>query len=248
MNKGLVVRDIKKEYQFSQIGPVSFTLPQGILGLFGGNGSGKTTIIKMLMGNRDNKQGSVTFDEVVDFRETLSYIPDSFPFNDSLTGNAVLKIMKSVYKNTWNETAFEFYSQKYELRLDKKIKTLSYGLQQRFLMALALSHNAKLLVFDEPTTGIDPATRLEIMEDLYDYVFEHKATAIISTHLVRELSSMIDFVSYVEQGQMLMFTDIESFQDQAKNILALRNVTYDKITVEGFVELMQGGIQRDQAE
>ena len=129
--------------------------------------------------------------------------------------------------------------------MDKKIKTLSYGLQQRFLMALALSHNAKLLVFDEPTTGIDPATRLEIMEDLYDYVFEHNATAIISTHLVRELSSMIDFVAYVEQGQMLMFTDIESFQDQAKNLLELRNVNFDKITVESFVELMQGGIQRD---
>ncbi|QIK85129.1 ABC transporter ATP-binding protein [Erysipelothrix sp. HDW6B] len=245
MNKGLVVHDIKKEYQLLQIGPISFTLPQGILGLFGGNGSGKTTIIKMLMGNRDNKQGSVAFDGVVDFRSTLAYIPDTFPFNDNLTANAVLKIMKAVYKDTWNEAAFEFYSQKYELRLDKKIKTLSYGLQQRFLMALALSHNAKLLVFDEPTTGIDPATRLEIMEDLYDYVFEHNATAIISTHLVRELSSMIDFVAYVEQGQMLMFTDIESFQDQAKNLLELRNVNFDKITVESFVELMQGGIQRD---
>ncbi len=142
MNKGLVVHDIKKEYQFLQIGPISFTLPQGILGLFGGNGSGKTTIIKMLMGNRDNKQGSVAFDGVVDFRSTLAYIPQGKCSFEKHVFPALLQAKKPIagYVSTeyikdmgtpdrWEKVAKDILSGKVQ-RLNKKYPRKAFFLDR----------------------------------------------------------------------------------------------------------------------
>lgn len=220
MEKNGLVVEIKEFSQgdFSML-PISLHIPKGsVMGLIGENGAGKTMLINLITNQMSTGQDSITYNGQEEFRDVMAFIFDENPFGKGYKVKHVGKLMSYAYE-TWNQALFESYCKKYELNDSDKVSNLSLGMSQRLMQAVALSHSAELFVFDEPGDGIDPFIRSDILSDLRDRIYEDEATVLISSHNVKELESIVDYVTYLEKGQILFSLDIETFRDQATEIL-----------------------------
>lgn len=221
------------------IGPLSLTMEPGTLCLLTGpNGTGKSTLINMIVEAYLNPQLDITFSDHRDFRDALGFIPDSFPFGLNFSPKEVGTLLSSIYKE-WDWDVFYKLLERFEINPKQKFKQTSLGKQQRFLVAVALSHHAKLLIFDEATEGIDPATRYDILSIINEYIYKYEATAILSTHNVKELGNRVDYVIYLENGIPLIADDIETFYDKANHITVSRGYNEKIRSIESFVDVMQ---------
>ncbi|QIK68977.1 ABC transporter ATP-binding protein [Erysipelothrix sp. HDW6C] len=245
MASTLSVKNLYVENTF-ELGPLNFDLPQGIIcGIFGENGAGKTTLIKELVSHNPMQSGTVMWEGRKEFREILAYMPDTFPFKDNLRVREIVRIMELTFKHAWDKMAFTDATERYDIDVNDRVSMLSTGMRQRLMCAIALSHNAELLVLDEPTEGIDPATRLEIIDDLSDYRYNVDATILIATHNVSELGRLIDYIIYLENGEMILKCDIESLQQEGRKVLKARGVDEEFATIDAFINLMQGTAHHD---
>ena len=165
MNDALKVEHVNKTYPGFSLTDVCFELPKGsIMGLVGENGAGKSTIIKILLGLVQKDSGEVQILGERDLeknkyvKEDIGVVFDEINFYETLTPVKVEKICKNAYKN-WDSTAYASYLEQFSLPKDKEIKTFSKGMQVKLCLAVAMSHQAKLLLLDDPTSGLDPIVR-----------------------------------------------------------------------------------------
>lgn len=224
MKEGLVVDVEMIELGDFKLGPISFTVPSGsVMGLIGPNGAGKTSITDLITRQIATGKKDISFNGIDDYREDMAFIFDRIPFSKHSSVKKINRIYADAYIN-WNQEEFEVYCNKYKLSPKEKIKHMSLGKQQRLMQALALSHKAKLFVFDEPNDGIDPFIRTSLLNDLRNRIYEDEATVVISSHNVSELEEIVDYVTYVEEGKILFSLDIESLRDQAITLLESNGV------------------------
>lgn len=245
MEKKLVVNNLSRkiEYEF-EIKPVSFELMPGtVCGIFGETGAGKTTFLRMLMRLYKRNSGFVTFGETEEFMADCAYIPDQIVYPLQMKIKDVAKLESTFYKN-WDQARFEAYRAQFGLDNNMKIDKLSLGQRQRLMLAVSLSHKAELLIFDEPTDGIDPFDREFIMTTLREYLYEFNATALIATHNIKEVDVMIDYILYFEGGECALFCDVESLPQKGHRVLQehgkLTAAFEAQPSVENFVQAMQG--------
>ena len=240
MKNSLNINKLNFSFGAFHIGPLTLSMePGSVCLLTGPNGSGKSSIVNVLVESYNNPNVDITFDDKKDFREDIGFIPDSFPFEMNYTPKIIALLLSTIYKN-WDWTTYQKLLDRFEIDPKQKFKKMSVGKLQRFQVAIALSHQAKLLVFDEATEGIDPATRYDIMQILNDYLYKFQASAVISTHNVQELGNRVDYVIYLQQGIPLIATDIESFYDEASTLLEKRDNNGKVHSIHDFVEKMQG--------
>lgn len=217
-NDGLIVasvyRALKNKHRCDfVIDGVSFALPKGmIMGLIGANGSGKTSLVKMLVSLYFKQKGTITFEGNTDFKASLAYIPDDFPFPDHYTVTMIETLMKSGY-STWDSVVFRQYIDKYDVPYSRKVKALSQGLRQRLMLAISLSHQARLLIFDEPFENLDPFIQQEITDDIRTYVYKQEATVLIATHQMHLLENFADYLGFMEAGCLRYFMTSEELFD-----------------------------------
>lgn len=222
-NLSLSLKDREKVEKFS-LKNLSLEIPSGhILGLLGGNGMGKTTLIRCIFDHYREYTGTISFNGESNYKHTLATISDSFPLNDSNSIQHISSLMKRVFTK-WDENIFQSYINRYGLSMKETPKTLSLGMKQRLMVAISLSHHAKLLVFDEPTDGIDPFDREMILDDIKDYQYREEATVIISSHNTTMLDSFVDYLAYIEDGKLIYFSDIETLYDSGHSFLEQNNV------------------------
>jgi ABC-type Na+ transport system ATPase subunit NatA len=151
------VSALKKSYKDFLLDDVSFTLPQGfVMGLVGPNGAGKTTIIKLIMNLIRPEGGKIDLfgldhrDHEEEVKARIGFVYDVPPLYDDVS-LLTTKRAVSIFYEKWNETLFRELAHQFQLPLKKKLKALSNGMQTKFALALALSHDADLLILDEPT-------------------------------------------------------------------------------------------------
>lgn len=106
----------------------------------------------------------------------------------------------------WDEKAYKYYLEKFELPPDKKIKELSKGMKMKFSLAIALSHNAELLIMDEPTSGLDPLIRSEFLDILSEEIQDENKAVLFSTHITSDLDKIADFITLIDDGEILFST------------------------------------------
>ena len=208
MNNIIEIKEINKKYNTFSLKNISFTVKYGkIVGLIGQNGNGKTTIIKCLL-NLISFQGEVNiFGKEInqfenDIKEDIGVVFDQFPFDECLNARKISKIMKSIYKK-WSEQKYKEYLEKFQLSQVQKFKEYSKGMQTKLMLAIALSHEAKLLILDEPTSGLDPIFRKEILEELKRFVEEGDKSILFSTHITSDLEEVADNVIFVNNGEII---------------------------------------------
>lgn len=239
----LKVRDLGIEFKDFKLEPVSLNLDTGmVLGIFGANGSGKTTLIKLLTWELKRQSGDVEFDGKKEYRDVLSYMPSYFPYEQYSTVREVIFMYKSIYQN-FDEDLGLSYLNKFDIKLKDKPRKLSLGTRQKLMLALVLASNAKLIILDEPTDGIDIFLRDEIFEILQDYLYDKDVTLIIASHQIESYEPIIDEILYLEDGKTLIQEDAISFRTVATQYL---DEDLERVSLKDFSYLRQKGYTYDQ--
>lgn len=213
------VRGLSKSYEKFKLRDVSFSIDEGyIMGFIGRNGAGKTTTLKSMLGLVKPDCGEVTmfgknfFENEVECKQEIGIVMGGVDYYADKKLSAIADVTKKFYKN-WDNAAFEKYFKKFDLDKNKRVKELSAGMKVKFSLALALSHNARLLILDEPTSGLDPVSRDELIEIFRDIVKDGRRSIFFSTHIITDLEKCADYITYIKGGEILESTDIESFRE-----------------------------------
>jgi ABC-2 type transport system ATP-binding protein len=220
MNNALEVRNLCKTYNDFSLDSISFTLPAGyIMGFVGQNGAGKTTTIRLILNMANRTGGEVKVfgldnieDELI-VKQELAAVFDEIFFVDVWRVREVEKVVKGFYSK-WDNGQFAAYLKKFKLSPDKKVKELSRGMKLKLMLAVAMSHNAKLLILDEPTSGLDPVARDELLDILREYISDGEKSVFFSTHITSDLEKIADYITLIDNGKMF-FTgakdDLETY-------------------------------------
>ena len=145
-------------------------------------------------------------------KEQLGVVLDSSYFIEYMTVDAVERTSSPMYP-LWDHNLFDAYLRRFGLGRNKKIKDLSRGMQMKLMLAVALSHDAKLLILDEPTSGLDVLSRDELMDILSDYVADGGHSVIFSTHITADLERCADFLAYITSGMLYYSGPKDEFED-----------------------------------
>lgn len=205
------MRHVEKNYGQFQIRDLNLCLPSGyIMGLIGENGAGKSTTIKMILNLIRMDQGEIRVfgekneDSPADSKEEIGIVLDESQFPEGVTVEQVNKIMKSIYKK-WDEEEFYRLTDYFSLpRKKKRFKEFSRGMQRKLSIAVAMAHNAKLLILDEPTSGLDPVVRDEILDLFNDFTRDENHSILISSHIVGDLEKLCDYVAFIQKGRLII--------------------------------------------
>lgn len=207
MNNAIEVRNLRKEYQDFILKDISFSLPTGyIMGFVGQNGAGKTTTIRLMLNMADREGGEIKLlgmDNLRDeqrIKQDVAVVLDEIYFVNNWTVREVEQALKPFYVN-WNSALFSQYAKQFRLPLDKKVKDLSRGMRLKLMLAVAMSHEARLLILDEPTSGLDPVARDELLQILSDYIDEEKSI-LLSTHNTTDVERIADYITVIDNGNI----------------------------------------------
>ncbi len=210
MGNILEVKDLRKNFKNFALKGISFTLPKGyVMGFIGPNGAGKSTTIKLIMNllKKDGGQIKVLGKDHIKYEKEIKnhigFVYDENHFYEELTLREMKTIIAPFYK-TWDEKIFDKYMKIFELPLDKKIKELSKGMKMKFSLAIALSHDAKLLIMDEPTSGLDPIFRSELLDILREIIQDDEKSVFFSTHITSDLEKIADYITFIHDGQIIL--------------------------------------------
>ena len=204
--KGLV-----KEYPGFRLGGLDLALPSGsIMGLVGENGAGKSTTIKLIMNAIKRDAGSVSVLGVdnqsrafSDIKEDIGVVLDEAYYPEVLNSRDVGCVMAKTYRH-WEPDTYENYLQRFGLPQDKAFRDYSRGMKMKLAIAVALSHQAKLLILDEATSGLDPMVRDEILDIFNEYTRQEDRSILLSSHIVSDLEKICDYIAFLHKGQLLL--------------------------------------------
>ena len=207
-----------------EIRGLDMTVPRGaVYGFLGPNGSGKTTAIKLMLGMLRAEHGSI---EVLghtartDAHRALArigFVPERSHLWRHLTVKETITTHGSFYPS-WDSARAEVLRDQFGLRASQHIGALSKGETGKLMMLLALSSQPELLVLDEPTDGLDPVVRRDVLAALVEYVATKQATVLISSHLVHEQERICDWIGVLDQGRMLAELPMQEFRSGIKRL------------------------------
>ncbi|MCI2059167.1 MAG: ABC transporter ATP-binding protein [Oscillibacter sp.] len=210
LQNALELRHVTRSFGDFTLRDVNLTLPSGcILGLIGENGAGKSTTIRLIMNTlrRDSGQIQVLGRDNLspDFRETredVGVVLDEAYFPEVLTAAQVAKVMANTYRR-WDSLLFARYLQQFSLPSGKMFRDFSRGMKMKLAIAVALSHQPRLLILDEATSGLDPIVRDDILDIFLEFTRDPAHSILISSHILSDLEKICDYVAFLHQGSLL---------------------------------------------
>jgi len=209
MNNILEVQNINKSYKDFSLKNVSFELKEGyIMGFIGPNGAGKTTVIKLIMNLIKKDSGSIKVfgkDHIKnekEIKDRIGFVYDDNCYYEEFKLYEIKRIIAPFYSK-WNDDLFNKYIRQFELPLDKKLKKLSKGMKMKFSIAMALSHDPDLIIMDEPTAGLDPVFRAELLELLLELMQNENISIFFSSHITSDLDKIADYITFIYDGEIL---------------------------------------------
>ena len=220
----LAVTGVTKHYDSGfALDDVTFDLPKGyIMGLIGPNGAGKSTLIKLILNMIRRGHGSIQvlgLDNIIDeeaVKEQLGVVFDLSYLYEQWKVSKVERIVAPLYP-AWNGERYRRYLDDFGLggaqNGKKKIRDLSRGMQMKLMLAIALSHDAKLLILDEPTSGLDVLARDELMDMLHAYIEDGEHSVLFSTHITADLERAADFITYITGGRLYYTGPKDEFEE-----------------------------------
>ena len=204
----LTVKGLCKSYPSFTLKEVSFALPQGtMMGFIGRNGAGKSTTLKSILGLVHPDKGQVTFMEqdVAQneqyMKENIGVVLGGIDFYAQKKIKTITDVTRRFYPN-WEEEKYRHYLSLFGLDETKRVRELSDGMRVKYLIALALSHQAKLLILDEPTSGLDPVSRDELTELFRAIVADGSRSILFSTHITSDLEKCADHITFIKDGEI----------------------------------------------
>lgn len=223
---GIEIKNLKVNLDTFFLYNVSMNVPQGtIMGFIGRNGAGKSTLIKTINNAYPIVSGSIKINgnSFEDNREKyftdMVTVFDELLINEQLTLKKVAQIAKKAYK-VFDE---KFYFEKlkhFEINTSQKIAKLSLGMKKKFNIIFNMSKKPSVLILDEPTSGIDPADRVEILEMLLDFIQDETHTVLLSTHITEDLDKIADYITLIDDGAIKFSEEKDCLSEKYRLVLA----------------------------
>ena len=220
MSDNIRIQNLTKRFEGFALEGVSFAVPRGaVVGFIGENGAGKSTTIKSILGLIRPDGGSVeVFGKDVgsltkEERGRLGAVLGDGKLPENLTAKDLDGVFRHIFAR-WDAAAFFAYLDRFALPRGKKIKDFSRGMRQKFALAVALSHGADVLVLDEPTAGLDPVARDEILDILYDFMQDELRSVLISSHIVSDLEKLFDYIAFIHRGRLVFFEEKDALYEK----------------------------------
>ncbi len=206
----LEIRDLTRHLGDFTLDSLNLTLPGGcILGLIGENGAGKSTTIRLILGMLRPDGGTVTIlgrdnrDNLALTKQDIGVVLDEVGIPECMTPKQVGIVMADVFTR-WDAKTYEGLLERFSLPENKKFKEFSRGMKMKLGLAVALSHEAKLLILDEATSGLDPVVRDEVVSILSEFTRDESHSILISSHIVSDLEKLCDYVAFLHRGKLLL--------------------------------------------
>ncbi|WP_375708589.1 ABC transporter ATP-binding protein [Schleiferilactobacillus harbinensis] len=216
----IVVDGLAKQYKEFTLHGIHFHLPAGyIMGMIGPNGAGKTTTIKALLdmirpdAGTISLLGAATAADRIALRDSLGVQLDTTLYPDYWRVKQVAKSLRSFFPQ-WDDAYFDQLCTDMEIPLKTKYKSMSRGTQVKLQLAAALAHHPRLLILDEPTAGLDPLARDELLTRLQDFIADGQHSVLLSTHLTGDLERIADFLLYIRGGRQQFFGHVDDLLGQ----------------------------------
>lgn len=224
MENILEIEQFSKSFKDFSISDLSFSLKKGyIMGFIGPNGSGKTTTIQTIMNLIRKDSGSIKVfgldhvEQEKNIKNRIGFVYDESPYFQNITIEENERIIAPFYNN-WDHTCFINLLKKFDLDPKKKLSGLSKGMKTKVSLAMALSHRAELIILDEPTAGLDPVFRREILDVFYDVIQDGEKSILFSTHITSDLDKIADYITFIDHGKLVLSEPMDQIKDQFKII------------------------------
>jgi len=215
---------VSKRYKHFALDNVNLTLPTGsIMGFIGANGAGKSTTIRILMGLVHQDAGDVNVlghampDEQAQAKLDIGYVSEDMRLYEHATLGWHMDFLRPMFPR-WSQSYAEKLAVRFDLKVDQKIKGLSHGQRVKAALLLALARKPRLLVLDEPTTGLDPVARAEVLGELMAVLAEEDRTILFSSHNTVDVEQIADQITFIDRGRIIDSEDKETFLDRWRRL------------------------------
>ena len=216
----LKIDNLCKRYANFRLEDVSFDVPDGaVVGLIGENGAGKSTVIKSILGAVHPDGGGILFDgkkiEALSKsdRQKIAFVLDDVGLPGELSPTMLGKVMSGVFEK-WDAEKFRGFVREFSLPEKKPLKEFSKGMKMKTAIAVALSYESELLILDEPTDGLDPVVRSDILGMLYDYNRDGRRAVLLSSHITADLEKICDYIVYLHEGKVVFDEEKDALLDK----------------------------------
>lgn len=240
----LEIKNLQKHYKGFNLKKINLSLEKGyIMGFIGPNGAGKSTTIKLILNLIKKDGGDIkvfgldNIEHEEEIKNRIGFVFDENCFYEELTIKEMKRIIAPFYKN-WDEKEFKNYIKEFALPADKKVKELSKGMKMKFSLAVALSHNAELLIMDEPTSGLDPIVRNELLQILSCLLQDENKAIFFSTHITSDLDKIADFITIINEGEIVVSKNKDEITENY-GLVKGANEILDKETREHFISIKE---------
>ncbi|GIN96882.1 ABC transporter ATP-binding protein [Siminovitchia terrae] len=213
-------KGVTKRFKGFSLENINLQIKQGyVTGFIGANGAGKSTTMKLMMNLLQADAGEIKVfgldyaSHEKEIKERIGFVYDSNVFYEGLNIKDIRQIVAPSYKN-WSDEQFYDYIKKFELPLNKAVKTFSKGMQMKVSLAMALSHDAEFIMMDEPTAGLDPVFRRELLDILKDIMEGGKRTLFFSTHITSDLNHIANYITFIQKGKILFNDSMDEVQER----------------------------------
>lgn len=209
MENVVELKNVTKHFKGFSVKNIDLQVKKGfVTGFIGANGAGKSTTIKMMMNLLRPDAGEVklfgldyaTHEKAI--KERIGFVYDGNVFFEGLNLKDIKRIVAPAYKR-WDDKLFNRYIDQFELPMNKSVKKFSKGMQMKASLAIALSHHAELIIMDEPTAGLDPIFRRELLELLREIMLDGDRTLFFSTHITTDLDRIADYIAFIQNGELV---------------------------------------------
>ncbi len=257
MSDILRLENVRKTYPSFTLKDVSFSVKPGqIMGFIGRNGAGKTTTLKCIMNLIHYESGNISAFETdmskneLDNKQRIGFALSELNYYPNKTIRQLVNVTKRFYKK-FDQKKFDEACRLFNLNQDKKLEELSSGMKVKYSVAIALSHEAELLILDEPTSGLDPVSRDEIL-DIFRKIVKNKDRAILfSTHITSDLDKCASDITYIHDGEIIYSGTKNDF---VNSYLFIKDKTFNKellneyIAYKEFDDRIEGLISLDKKD
>lgn len=206
----LEIQGLGKDYKGFSLNNINLTLPAGyIMGYVGQNGAGKTTTINLINHICKFRQGQIKVngltyeDDPVKYKESIAYVGDESYFPKKSKVKHIRSTLKAFY-SSFDEKKFDALIKKYNLPENKNIDDFSRGMKVKLMFATVFSRDARLLILDEATNGLDPVVRDELLSELQAYIEDGTRSILFSTHVLSDLEEIADFIVFIDDGEIVL--------------------------------------------
>src|SRR6185503_1839163 len=238
---------VGKDYRFFSLKDIALEVPYGhIMGFIGPNGAGKSTTLRILMGLVHQDRGDVRVlghpmpVEQAAAKWDVGFASEDMRLYDSATLDWHMRFIRSIFPS-WDQAYAQTLLKRFDVRPEQRIKGMSHGQRVKAALLLVLARRPRVLILDEPTTGLDPVARHEVLRELTDVMQDDRRTVLFSSHNTQDVEQISDQITFIDRGRIIDCRDKESFLDRWRRIRVESPGDVDVPALPGIIGVKQTG-------